>query len=153
MIKNFKIKFLRCLFLIKPIRYLLYNYKNFKKLRVFDNLNLNSDSLFIDFGANEGIVSQYIFDRFKCNIIAYEPHPACANILKKKFNNNKKVKLFFGAVTNTLEEKKLYLHKNSKNQMDINYSQAASLEVNKENIDKNNFIITKNLFELIEGVV
>ena len=43
---------LRNLFFIKPIRFFLYNYKNFKKLKVFDNLNLNSDSLFIDLGAN-----------------------------------------------------------------------------------------------------
>ena len=95
MVKNLKTRILRFLLLIKPVRYLLYNYKNFKKLRVFNNLDLKTDSLSIDFGANEGIVSQYIFDKYKCNIVAYEPHPACEEILKKKFKNNKKIKKVF----------------------------------------------------------
>ena len=151
MIVNFKKTLLRFFFLFKPLRHILYNYKNFKKLKIFDNLDLNSNSLFVDFGANEGLVSQYIFDKYKCNIIAFEPHPACVNILKKKFNGNKKVKLFFGAIANTSEDKKLYLHQNSKNNMDIDYSQAASLEKNKDNIDKNNFVMVKsfNISEIL----
>jgi FkbM family methyltransferase len=153
MVKNLKTRILRFLLLIKPVRYLLYNYKNFKKLRVFNNLDLKTDSLFIDFGANEGIVSQYIFDKYKCNIVAYEPHPACEEILKKKFKNNKKVKLFFGAVTDTSIDNKLYFHKKNKNLMDLNYSQAASLEVNKQNIDKNNYITIKsyNISEILNS--
>lgn len=153
MITLLKKKLLRFLFLFRPLRYLLYNYKNFKKLKIFDNLNLSSNSLFIDFGANEGLVSQYIFDKYKCNIIAFEPHPACKKILEKKFIHNKKVKLFFGAITNTTEDKKLYFHQNSKNNMDIDYSQAATLEENKENIDKNNFVIIKsfNISEILDN--
>ena len=154
MIKNLKVKILRFLFTIKPLRYFLYNYKNFKKLGVFDKLNLNTNSLFIDFGANEGIVSQYIFDKYQCNIIAYEPHPACKEILRKKFRNNKKVKLFFGAVTDTSQDNKLYFHKNSRNSMDLNYSQAASLEIDKQNINKNDFITIKsyNISEILNSL-
>ena len=38
-----------------------------------------------------------------------------------------------------------------KNNMDIDYSQAASLEKNKDNIDKNNFVMVKsfNISEIL----
>ena len=134
---------LRNLFFIKPIRFFLYNYKNFKKLKIFDNLNLNSDSLFIDLGANEGIVSQYILDKYKCNIIAYEPHPACSTILKQKFKNNKKIKLFFGAVSDSSGDKKLYFHRENLSSGDLDFSQASSLDPKKGNINKGSFVITK----------
>lgn len=143
MFSNLKAELIRVMFYSKILRKFLYNYKNFKKLKVFENLNLNKNSLFIDVGANEGIISQYIFDKYQCNIEIYEPHPSCLSILRKKFKNNAKIKIFDCAVSENTDFKKLYFHKNSNKKFDLNKSQATSLEENKENIDKKLFINVK----------
>ena len=52
------------LFKIKYVRILIfYNLERYKqKLRSLDNLNLDKNSIVFDFGANNGVVSQYLFD-------------------------------------------------------------------------------------------
>ena len=67
--------------IIRIIFYWLFNYK----LKFKDISELSKDSLFIDIGANIGNVTQYVDDKFKCNIICYEPNMACFNFLKKRF--------------------------------------------------------------------
>ncbi|MDC3187084.1 hypothetical protein OA974_02100 [Pelagibacteraceae bacterium] len=50
---------------------------NIKKLNFFDNyFDLNENSIVLDFGANIGDVSEYVYNKYHCNIYAYEPNIA-----------------------------------------------------------------------------
>ena len=49
---------------------------------------MSQNSIFIDIGANEGIISQYIDDKYNCKIEAYEPNPSCFKILEKNLIKN-----------------------------------------------------------------
>ncbi len=137
---------------IKFFRKALYNYKSNKSLKSFDKLNLNENSLFVDLGGNVGLVSQYISDKYNCNILIFEPHPGCFNHLKKIFSKNSKIKIFNNAISNKSKNVKLYFHKKSISRQDLNFSQAATIEKSKSNIDKKKFIYIKtiNLKKVIE---
>jgi len=67
------------LFKIKLIRLLIfYNNKRYKKkLNLLNNLNLNKNSIVIDIGANNGVVSHYLADKYSCYIHRFEPNPYC----------------------------------------------------------------------------
>lgn len=69
---------------IKPIRlFVFYNNKRYKnKLNLLNNLNLNENSMVIDIGANNWLVSYYLFDKYSCYIHSFEPNPYCYSILK-----------------------------------------------------------------------
>ena len=99
----FKIKFLR-----KYVFYKLARYK--KKLKTLDNLKLNSKANIIDIGGNNGVVSYYLYDKYRCNIDIYEPNPYCLLILKNIFLDIKKIKINASAVSNVNSVKKLYYH-------------------------------------------
>ena len=127
---------------IKFIRLLLYRIRpGYKKYQVFDFLS--KDSIFIDIGANIGEVSTYINDKFGCKIYCYEPHPGAFKYLEKKLKRYGNISIFNYAVSNENSEKNFYLHKESSSENDLIYSQAASLEENKENIGLEKKIIVK----------
>tara|TARA_E500000178_G_scaffold354985_1_gene425947 strand:- start:210 stop:524 length:315 start_codon:yes stop_codon:yes gene_type:complete len=74
---------------------------NIKKLNFFDNyFDLNENSIVLDFGANIGDVSEYVYNKYHCNIYAYEPNMACFNYMKERFAKKKKVRLHNYAVSN-----------------------------------------------------
>ena len=76
MMKKIKSIIKKKIFYYKFLRVILFNtFPQFKKLKIFNKLNLNSNSIFIDIGTNEGLVAQYINDRFNCKIVCFEPHP------------------------------------------------------------------------------
>ena len=59
---------------------------NIKTLDFLDNfLILNEKSTVLDIGANIGDITNRIFEKYKCNIHAYEPNIACYNYMKKRF--------------------------------------------------------------------
>ena len=105
----------------------MYNYKTFRMLTYIFNKqlqiykNLNSNSIFIDIGANNGLHSLYVSDNFKCKVICYEPHPVPFEILKKRFKNIKNVKIYNLAVSDETSQTNLYLH-NLTGQDSIDYS-------------------------------
>lgn len=80
------------LFYFRLTRILIYLlHPNYKKFKIFQRLNLNKNSIFIDIGGNQGIIAQYINDFFNCKIFIYEPHPGCIKVIKRKFQNNKNI--------------------------------------------------------------
>ena len=88
---------------------------NIKKLNFFDNyFDLNENSIVLDFGANIGDVSEYVYNKYHCNIYAYEPNIACFNYMKERFAKKKKVRLHNYAVSNFSGYDFLYFHNNSK---------------------------------------
>ena len=124
---------------------IIYNLPKYRKLKIFDILKLNKNSTFIDIGGNEGIISQYINDKFNCKIYIYEPHPGCFNILKKKFSKSKNINIYNLAISNTNKRQKFYFHNLSKNNLDTSYSEGASLEKRKRGLDHNKFIYTNTM--------
>ncbi len=140
-----KKKFRRFLFKFKLIRKILFKYKSLKRLKIFEKLNLNNNSLFIDIGGHEGIFSYFFLDKFDCNIEIYEPNKKLYKILIKNFKNYKKVKLFNLAVSNKDGKNKLYLHKKSNKNNHFFFDQSSSMEKNKNNIDRKKFQIIKTI--------
>jgi len=140
------LKFIFNFFNIKEtLFYYEYRYlKIKKKFKIFDDYDLNENSLILDFGSNVGDVTKYLYQKFKCNIIGYEPNEHAFNLQKKRFKNYKKIKIFNACVDCNNGFKKIFFHKNSKLLGDIEYSHASSLDKNKENISKNNFKLVKS---------
>ena len=132
----FKIKFIRIL--------IFYNLKRYKeKLRSLDKLNLDKNSTVFDIGANNGVVSQYLFDRYSCTIHLFEPHPYCHELLKNIFQNNYKIKIYNSAISDTSENKKLFCSSRTNDIKDMSMTEVSSLEKHKENVSQENFRITK----------
>ncbi len=117
------------------INYFLNN--EYKKYSIFNNLN--SDSIVVDMGAHIGQVSEFISDKYNSNIFAYEPNPTLFKILKEKFKNKTKVQIYNQAISNSINSNKLYSTTNVKIN-EINESLKYSMEFEKKNIDKNNYI-------------
>ena len=66
--------------------------KDFKK---FENFNfIGENSIILDFGANIGDVTQYLYNKFNSNIYCYEPNISCFNYLKNRFAVNKKIIIY-----------------------------------------------------------
>ena len=130
---------------IKTIRLINYKRNKYRDFSYFDNLRLNKDSIFLDIGGNIGQVTEFINDKYNCNIVVFEPHPGCLKILKKKFFKHKNIKIIPKAVSNCTKREKLYLHKKSKNLNNTIFSQGTSLDRKKKNIDINNFIIVEKI--------
>ena len=132
----FKIKFMRIL--------IFYNLKRYKeKLRSLDKLNLDKNSTVFDIGANNGVVSQYLFDRYSCTIHLFEPHPYCYEVLKNIFQNNYKIKIYNSAISDTSENKKLFCSSRTNDIKDMSMTEVSSLEKHKGNVSQENFRITK----------
>ena len=146
-IKNFLLNF-------KIFRILNYQKKNFNQnYKVFKKIKLNSDSIFFFFFSNIGDVTQYINDLYNCNIYCYEPHPTCFKILKKKFLKNSNIKIYNHAVSNIHKKNvKLFTHKDSPDINSSHYSQASSLDENKDNINPKKFheIETRDIKNILE---
>ncbi len=118
---------------LKLFRLIFYKFrKGYQKYKIFDFLN--KDSIFIDLGANIGDISSYINDKFACEIHCYEPHPGAYKYLVNRLKKYKNISFFNYAVSNQNSEGYIYFHKESPNENDLMYSQAASLEEKKENI-------------------
>lgn len=128
----------------------LYNYRSFRRLTYIFNqelqiyTNLNSDSIFIDIGANNGLHSLYVSDNFNCKIICYEPHPVPFKILKKRFYNIKNVEIYNFAVSDESSYTNLYLH-NLTGKDSIDYSDSSSLYKEKFNVDRSKKIEVKTI--------
>ena len=130
------------------------NNSEIKKLNFFDNYNkLNKDSVILDFGANIGEVSDHIYNKYKCNIYAYEPNVACYNYMKKRFVNNYKIKIFNLAVSNYSGNSFLYFHKDAAANNDERFIQGATLRKEKDNISENKKIEVKaiNISEILNS--
>ncbi len=128
----FSIKFLR-----KYVFYKLARYK--KKLKTLDNLKLNSNANIIDIGGNNGVVSYYLYDKYRCNIDIYEPNPYCLLILKKIFLDIEKIKINASAVSNVNSVKKLYYHQFETNFKNMSLSESSTLENIKSNVSNKKF--------------
>ena len=70
------------------------------------NYPLKDNSIVFDIGGYEGAWSQRIFDTYQSNIYIFEPVKIFYDIIKNRFKNNEKVKVFhfgLGAKNETIE--------------------------------------------------
>lgn len=142
------------LFKIKFIRYLIFNFhKKYDSYKIFHSFNLNSNSIFIDIGANIGTVTHYIYDHFQCYIDAFEPHPGAYKILKKSFINLNKIKCHNYCISDKSEHKKFFMHNLSRSSKHLSLSRRGSLESSKKDIDKNKYFESqsKSIDELLNS--
>ena len=137
---------------LKTFKYIrILSYKLNKNYTNLNKLNLNKDSVVIDLGANIGIISQLIEDKYDCYIDCYEPNQYAFKELKKRFKNNKKINCYNDAVTEKDGEEKIYYHNNSEIDQ-LKWSTGTSLLIDKSNVDPLNFKIikTKSINNIIE---
>ena len=126
--------------IVKKIKFLRIIYFNFNnKFKHFKKLNLNSDSVVIDLGANIGLVSEFIYKKYNCFIYSYEPNTEIFNILKKRFRKNKKVRCFNYGISDDGLSKKLYFQKNYYKDK-VTYSVSSTFLKKKLTMNYNNFI-------------
>ena len=141
------------LFKKKFFRFFFYKLKRYKqKLISLDNLNLNQSSIVLDIGSNNGVVTQYLYDKYSCRIYSFEPNPYCYLVQKNIFRKISKIKTFNKAVSKSNKKQKLYLHQFATHITNMNTSESSSLEKKKSNISHENFIFVnsvsiKNLFK------
>lgn len=58
------------------------------------NYDLNEKSIVFDIGGYKGEWSEKIFNKYKCSIYIFEPVLEFYNIIKSKFHDNNKIKIF-----------------------------------------------------------
>ena len=135
------------LFKFKVIRLIIfYNLKRYnQKLKLLNNLNLNKNSIVLDIGSNNGMITQYLYDKYSCSIFSFEPNPYCFLLQKDIFRRMSKIKIFNKAVSNDNKKKKLYLSKYTKNVENMSTSESSSLEKAKSNISHNKFVYVKTI--------
>ena len=117
--------------------------KDLSQNKVLNDLKLDQNSIVLDFGANVGDVSHYIYSKYQCNLFLYEPNPHCYQILKNRFKTNNKIKIFNKGVFNRTGFLDLYFHRDSKSVDDVRYNEASSYFSNKDFISKDKKILTQ----------
>ena len=78
--------------LLSKIYWKLFNLTNGENKRV--KHNLNKDSIVFDMGAYVGNYVESIYKRYGCNVYAFEPVERFYKILKLRFENDEKIKIF-----------------------------------------------------------
>jgi len=137
---------------LKSFKYIrMLSYKLNKQYTNFDKLNLKKNSIVIDIGANTGLITQLIEDKYDCHIDCYEPNQYAFDELQSRFKNNKKINCYNEAVTEKDSEEKIYYHKNSEINR-LKWSTGTSLLKDKSNVDPLNFKIikTKSISNIIK---
>ena len=124
----------------------MYNLNRYKQKLIFlDNLNLNQSSIVFDFGSNNGVITQYLYDKYSCHIYSFEPNPYCYLLQKNIFRGISKIKLFNKAVSKSNIKKKLYLHLSATHISNMKISESSSLEKKKSNISSKKFIFVNSV--------
>ena len=126
------------------LKLLQSNSKAYCSLSVDKNFNniinsLDEKSIVLDIGANIGNVSSYILENKGCKVYSFEPNILCFEILKRRFIDDKRIKVYNLAISNFSGKSNLYLHYKSKGITDSTYLESSSLKETKDNISKNNY--------------
>lgn len=140
----------------KTILYILLKFKKFRLLYYrfnpspYKNYYIFNDlyekSVFLDFGANIGNVTEYINDNFNCQIYCYEPNPVAYAYLENRFKKYSNVKTLNYGVSKQTESLDFFLSKeNALGENKLDYSQGGSLDKEKSNVNQKNSIKIKSI--------
>ncbi len=119
--------------------------KAYQKLstdKQFNNIigSLNKDSVVLDIGANIGNVSNFILEKTNSRILAFEPNKLCCEIMKRRFVDDIRIKIYNIAISNFSGLSNFYLHEKSNGIEDFDFIESSSLKHNKDNVSKENSI-------------
>ena len=123
-------------------RLVYYKFLHHKNYKNFYNLNLNKNSVVLDFGANIGDITQCLIDLYDCKIYCFEPNNYAFKVLKQRFKTNKKVSVFNKAVGKKDCKDYLYYH-HSHDENPVKSSISSSLFKEKENVDTDKYQLTE----------
>jgi len=82
-----------------------------KTLRL--NYDLNENSLVFDLGGYQGRWSNDIYNKYKCNIVIFEPVSMFYENIKERFQNMKKIQVFNFGLSNKDKNEKIFLRKDA----------------------------------------
>ena len=121
------------------------NSKAYQKLsndKKFNHLirNLSDSSVVLDIGANIGNVSSFILEKKNSQVFAFEPNRLCFEIMKRRFIDDSRIKIYNVGISNFSGISNFYLHENSKGIEDFDYIESSSLMYKKDNVSKENSI-------------
>lgn len=127
------------------------------------NYPLDENSIIFDIGGYEGTWSQKMFDKYQSNIYIFEPVKAFYDIIKEKFKNNEKVKIFqfgLGAKNETIEinldgDGSSHIHKKDSTKETIEIKSLVEF-IEQNNLDKINLVkinIEAAEFDLLDDVL
>ncbi len=104
------------------------------------NYPLNENSIVFDIGGYEGSWSQKIFDKYQPNIYIFEPVKSFYNIIKNKFKDNEKVKIFHFGLGAKNENIEISIDGDGSSHISENNSIKETIEIKSlvEFIEKNN---------------
>ena len=100
---------------------------------------LRSTDVFIDVGANVGVITRVAHMFSRCRILAVEPNPAVLDQLLQVQKSHPRVSVFPVALGSESKNANLYLHENSLGN-EIAFSEGASLRVDKVNVSATNSV-------------
>ncbi len=117
-------------------------HNNLSTDKIFKDIiyNLDHKSIVLDIGANLGNVSCFILEKKSCQVFSFEPNALCFEILKRRFLDDNRIRIYNLAISNFSGKSNLYLHKNSKGIFDSSYLESSSLKKLKDNVSKNNYV-------------
>ena len=124
------------------------NSNAYQKLSIdkkFNNLigGLDENSIVLDIGANIGNVSNFILEKRKSKVFAFEPNKLCCEIMKRRFVDDSRITIYNLAISNFSGASNFYLHEKSDGIMDFDYIESPSLKHTKDNVSKENSVEVK----------
>jgi FkbM family methyltransferase len=107
---------------------------------VYFDIVIKAGDYVIDCGANVGDITDF-FQSNGANVIAFEPNTHAYTVLKKRFEDNSRVKCVQKGVCGIEKSgtRKLFLH-NKANEDQTLYSSGSSMVKDKNNVNKENYI-------------
>ena len=139
----YKIRFYIRFFYIKQVRHHIFWLINNGDNKLYKNLYLKKNDLFLDVGSYKGEVINKIRDLYDCNIIGFEPEKSNFNYLEQKFKKYKHIKIYDYGLSNFTGESYLFTdYGNSSLSLNRNNNKAG-LKVKIKNISE--FIREQNI--------
>lgn len=108
-----------------------------KAVKAFHSIQLISDDIAIDCGANVGKITEYLA-RNGSTVYAFEPNKDAFRELTSRFRNNVKVHCINKGVSTRNGTGKLFLHKNAA-ENPVHWSTGSSIIQEKGNVDPNTY--------------
>ncbi len=75
--------------------------------------NLSENSIVFDLGGYQGNWTNDIYNKYRCNIIVFEPVLSFYKNIKKRFEFNDKIKIYNCGLSNTNKNTKIFLNKDA----------------------------------------
>lgn len=93
------------------------------------NYELNENSLVLDVGGYEGTFCDKIHNKYKCDVMVFEPTKKYYNDLVSRFNNNDKIKLYNFGLSDKKDEVLIYYDNDATSIHKTDTSETESIKI------------------------